>query len=100
MSILASKDLAANTITEIFRVDKTRSSLAINFCNRSNVDQQIRLWITPIDVIRTDAHAWVYDRTVPANTPYSFPLNGVVLELGEIIFAYASRNDMSINVAD
>lgn len=100
MSLLASTTLTAGVTTEVWRVDKSRSNITFNFADRSGIDQQIRLWIVPIDVIRTDDHAWLFDRDLPAKTPYPFPLDKITLDYGVIVYAYASGGLCSLNIAD
>lgn len=100
MALLASTTLAAGVTTEVWCVDKSRSNITFNFADRSGIDQKIRLWIVPIDVVRTDDHAWFYDRDLPANTPYPFPLDKITLEYGVIVYAYASVGSVSLNIAD
>lgn len=98
--LLASTTLAAATVTEVWRVDRARSNVTINFTDRSGADQTIRLWLVPNDIVLTDDHAWLYDRALPANMNYPFPLDKVTLELGTKVWAYASGGSVSINIAD
>lgn len=97
---IASQTLTAGVTTEVWRVDQSRSNITIVFTDRSGSDQNIRLWISPIDTPRSDDHAWIYDRKLPANSTLLFPLTKITLELGTIIYAYASVGSVSFNVAD
>lgn len=97
---IASQTLAAGVTTEVWRVDKARRDITFAFADRSGSAQNIRLWISPIDTPRIDDHAWIYDRQLPANSTLLFPLERVTLELGTIVYAYASGGSVSFNVAD
>ena len=97
---IASRTLAAGVTTEVWRVDKPRSNVLIIFADRSGSDRNIRLWISPIDTPRSDDHAWIYDRKLPANSTLLFPLDKVTLEYGVIVYAYASGGSVSFNIAD
>lgn len=97
---IASQTLAAGVTTEVWRVDKARSNITVVFADRSGASQNLRLWISPIDTPRIDDHAFIYDRQLPANSTLLFPLDKITLELGTIVYAYASGGSVSFNIAD
>ena len=100
MPILASVNVTAATDTEIFRVDKTRRIGNIVFCDRSGSDQNLRLWVIPIDQAVEDKYAWIYDQQLPKNSTLLFPMNSVTLVYGDSIWAYGSGGSLSVNIAD
>ncbi len=98
--ILASIDLPATTNTLIFKLDKVRSNLTINFADRGGTDQTLRCWIIPNDVTLANKHAWLYGRPLPANGDFALVLDKITLQLGTEIWAYVSVGNVSVNVAD
>ena len=98
--ILGSQSLTAATNTLVFSVDTTRIIRQITFCDRGGTDQNMRLWIVPIDQSVEDKYAWIYDRQLPANSTLLFPLNSLSLEYGDSIWAYGSLGSLSVNVTD
>ncbi len=102
MSLIAeaSRTLAAGVTTEVWRVDKSRSNITFSFTDRSGANQAIRLWIVPIDLVRSDDHAWIYDWVLSANANLLYTLDKITLEYGVIVYAYASGGLVSLNIAD
>jgi hypothetical protein len=96
--ILASADLGAATVTEVFRVGNQNVVEQVIFCNRAGSDTTIRCWLVPHDTERGDEHAWFYNQALVASTTLLKDLNSVRMTLGERIFAYAAASSVSVNV--
>ncbi|EHJ46331.1 hypothetical protein DFW101_0314 [Solidesulfovibrio carbinoliphilus subsp. oakridgensis] len=96
MGLFASVALPAGVVTEIFTCpDGFEVSVNVNLCNRGNSGCAVRLALTKGGT-PSDA-AWIeYDYPLPKSGVLE--RTGIVLAVGEAIYAYASTDSVSINV--
>jgi hypothetical protein len=91
-------DLPATTDTLVFRIDRTRKVEQITVANRTAGTINVRLWGVPAQTPKTDAHAWLHDVRVNANSTIQALASPITLILGEEIWARASATGISIGM--
>ena len=97
--VLGQIALPATTLTDVYEVPAgTEASVStVNVCNRSATDRTFRLSVAVAGEADDPKQYLAYDTVVPAND--SIPVRvGMLLAETDVIRAYASTTDLSINV--
>lgn len=91
--------LSATTLTDVYTVPSATSAIisSIFICNRGNTTVYYRLAIAILGAADTPAQYLAYDTPLNANDSISFT-NGVTLQATDVIRAYASNGNVSVNI--
>lgn len=95
---LGSAALAATTDTTVYTApaDVLSTSAKVTFCNRTAGAINVRLSVGP-GASPVDADFLEYDKSIAANSSYTFPAT-IVMAAGEIMIARASALGVSVRV--
>jgi hypothetical protein len=89
----------ATTDTDVYSVPPATESVisTVVVCNRAGAAGTYRLAVRPDGATLADEHFIAYDVAVAANDSTTLTL-GITMDAGDVLTAYCSTADMSINV--
>lgn len=97
--VLGQAALAATTLTDVYTVPADTEAVisSVVICNRSGTDRTFRLSVAVAGESDATKQYVAYDTTVPANDSVPVRL-GITLAATDVIRAYGSTADLSVNV--
>jgi hypothetical protein len=97
--ILGQVDLPTTTLTDVYTVPASTQSVVstITFTNRSGANRTFRCSVAIGGEADTGKQYIRYEESLPKNTSYDMTL-GITLGAGDIVRAYASGTNVSINI--
>lgn len=100
--VLAQAALPATTLTDVFTVpDGMFAFVTVTFCNQNAVTADVRLAVAVDGESDSAKQYLLYDATVDANGSYvwgSFPEDGIPMNGTDVLRAYSSSSNVSVNV--
>lgn len=97
--VLGQVDLSATTLTDVYTVPAATQSVVstITITNRSGAARKFRISIAVAGDADNGKQYIRYDESLPRDTSYDLTL-GITLDAADVIRAYASGNNCSVNV--
>ena len=97
--VLGQNDLPATTLTTVYTVPSATEAVisTIIIANRTAAEESFRLAIRPNGESISDKHYIAYDVPIAANDSTTLTL-GLTLDAADVISAYASAVNLSINI--
>jgi hypothetical protein len=97
--VLGQSDLPATTLTSVYTVPAATEAVisTIIIANRAATAKSFRLAIRPDGASISNSHYIAYDVAIAANDSTTLTL-GLTLNAADVISAYASAVDLSVNV--
>lgn len=97
--VLAQSAPLATTATDVYTVPSATETVVstIIIANRANTAGTFRLSIRPNGDAQADEHYIAYDVPIAANDSTTLTL-GITVDAGDVITAYCSSANMSVNV--
>ena len=97
--VLGQEDLPATTLTSVYTVPSSTEAVisTIIIANRAATAKSFRIAIRPNGESISNKHYIAYDVPIAANDSTTLTL-GITLDAADVIAAYASAVDLSINV--
>ena len=97
--VLGQLDVPATTLTSVYTVPATTEAVisTIIIANRAATAKSFRLAVRPNGASISNSHYIAYDVAIAANDSTTLTL-GLTLDAADVISAYASAVDLSINV--
>jgi hypothetical protein len=97
--VLAQSAPAATTATDVYTVPSATEAVisTIIIANRANSAGSFRLSIRPNGASQANQHYIAYDVPIAANDSTTLTL-GITMDAADVLTAYASSADMSVNV--
>jgi hypothetical protein len=97
--VLAQSAPAATTATNVYTVPSATETVisTIVIANRAGTAGSFRLSVRPDGAAQADQHYIAYDVPIAANDSTTLTL-GITMDAADVLTAYASSADMSINV--
>lgn len=89
----------ATSNTDVYTVPSATETVVstIVVCNRAGTDGSFRLAVRPDGAAISNEHYLAYDVALSANDSTTLTL-GITIDAGDVITAYCSSADMSVNV--
>ena len=97
--VLAQSAPLATTATDVYTVPSSTETIVstIIIANRAGTAGTFRLSVRPNGAAQADQHYIAYDVPVAANDSTTLTL-GITLDASDVVTAYCSSADMSVNV--
>jgi hypothetical protein len=97
--VLGQSDLPATTLTSVYTVPAATEAVisTIIIANRAATAKSFRLAIRPDGASISNSHYIAYDVAIAANDSTTLTL-GLTLNAADVISAYASAVDLSVNI--
>lgn len=97
--ILAALSPPAATDVLLFRMDQARNISDVFVANQTASAVNVRVWAVPFDTVKVDAHAWVYNIAIPANSSLGIlEGNTYAFALGEEIWVRSDTANVSFSL--
>jgi len=99
IKVLAQSAPAATTATNVYTVPSATEAVisTVVIANRANTAGSFRLSVRPAGATQADQHYIAYDVPIAANDSTTLTL-GITMAATDVLTAYCSSADMSINV--
>jgi hypothetical protein len=97
--ILGQSDLAAGVLTNVYTVPASTETVnsSIFICNRSGANRTFRIAIAQSGGADSGKQYIYFNESLPKDSTFLFT-TGITLSAGDVVRAYASNNNVSVNV--